>query len=108
MGTLSRLWKGLKDIKNALDVTVAVTLKDHIKLIEQAALHLEQASSSIFCSRCLQALKSLRKNPKKVNNNRVDVLNCPSSSANLFTVKLFSTATNKISELGFFIPDKDR
>ena len=65
MGTLSRLWKGLKDIKNASDVTVAVTLKDHIKLIEQAALHLEQASSSIFCSRCLQVLKSLRKNPPK-------------------------------------------
>ena len=35
LGPLSRLWKGLEDIKNAPDDTVPVPAEDHIKLIEK-------------------------------------------------------------------------
>ena len=65
LGPLSRLWKGLEDIKNAPDDTVPVPAEDHIKLIEQTVLLLGQASNSILYSRRLQILKTLIKNPKK-------------------------------------------
>ena len=45
MKPLTRLWKKLEDIKNALDGTVSVLVEDHIKLIEQAVLLLDQASN---------------------------------------------------------------
>ena len=68
LGPLSRLWKGLEDIKNAPDDTVPVPVEDHIKLIEQTVLLLGQASNSILYSRRLQILKTLIKDPKKAKN----------------------------------------
>ena len=68
LGPLSRLWKGLEDIKNAPDNTVSVPVEDHIKLIEQTVLLLGQASNSILYSQCLQILKTLIKDPKKAKN----------------------------------------
>ena len=70
LGPLSRLWKGLEDIKNALDDTVPVPAEDHIKLIEQTVLLLGQASNSILYSRRLQILKTLIKNPKKATKKK--------------------------------------
>ena len=46
MGPLSRLWKGLEDIKKVLDNTGFVPVVDHIKLIEQTLLLLGQVSNS--------------------------------------------------------------
>ena len=66
IGPLSRLWKGLEDIKNAPDDTVPVPLEDHIKLIEQTVLLLDQASNSILYSRRVQLLKIFLKTPKKL------------------------------------------
>ena len=43
LGSLSRLWKGLEDIKNAPDDTVQVLVEDQVKLIEQTVLLLGQA-----------------------------------------------------------------
>ena len=68
VGHLSRLWKGLEDIKNVPDNTVPVPVEDHIKLIEQRVLLLGQASNSILYSRRLQILKTLIKDPKKAKN----------------------------------------
>ena len=65
LGPLSRLWKGLEDIKNAPDDTVPVPVEDHIKLSKQTALLLGQASNSILYNRRLQILKALIKDPKK-------------------------------------------
>ena len=62
---LSRLWKGLEDIKNAPDDTVLVPIEYHIKLIEQTTFLLGQASNSILCSRRLQILKNLSKDLPK-------------------------------------------
>ena len=66
LGHLSRLWKGLDDIKNAPDDTILVPIEDHIKLTEQTVLLLGQASNSILYSRRLQILETLIKDPKKV------------------------------------------
>ena len=66
IGPLSRLWKGLEDIKNAPDDTVPVPLEDHIKLIEQTVLLLDQASNSILYSRRVQLLKIFLKTLKKL------------------------------------------
>ena len=77
VGHLSRLWKGLEDIKNVPDNTVPVPVEDHIKLIEQRVLLLGQASNSILYSRRLQILKTLIKDPKKAKNilkEKVDTL----------------------------------
>ena len=68
LGPLSRLWDGLKDIKNASDDTVPVSVEDHIELIEQTVLLLGQASNSILYSQRLQILKTLIKDPKKAKN----------------------------------------
>ena len=68
LGSLSRLWKGLEDIKNVPDDTVPVLAEDHIKLIEKTALLLVQASNSILYGRRLQILKTLIKNPKKAKH----------------------------------------
>ena len=66
LGHLSRLWKGLEDIKNAPGDTILVPIEDHIKLNEQTVLLLGQASNSILYSRRLQILETLIKDPKKV------------------------------------------
>ena len=50
LGPLSRLWKGLEDIKNAPDDTVPVPVEDHIKLTEQTVILLGQALHSILYS----------------------------------------------------------
>ena len=68
LGYLSRLRKGLENIKNAPDDTVPVPVEDPIKLIEQTVLLLGQASSSILYSQRLQILKTLTKDPKKAKN----------------------------------------
>ena len=68
LGPLSRLWKGLEDIKNAPGDTVPMSVEDHIKLIEQTVLLLGQASNSILYSRRFQILKTLIKDPKKAKN----------------------------------------
>ena len=68
LGSLSRLWKGLEDIKNVPDDTVPVLAEDHIKLIEKTALLLVQASNSILYGRRLQILKTLIKDPKKAKH----------------------------------------
>lgn len=43
-----------------------VPVDSHIKLIEQASLHLGQGSNSVLCSSRLGILKSLVKDPKKL------------------------------------------
>ena len=50
VGPLSRLWKGLEDIKNAPDDTVPVPVEDHIKLTEQTVILLGQALNLILYS----------------------------------------------------------
>ena len=62
--SLSRLWKGLEDIKNAPDFTVSVLVEDHINLVEQTLLLLGQASNSILYSQRLQISKTLIKDQK--------------------------------------------
>ena len=91
LGPLSRLWKGLEDIKNAPDDTVPVPVEDHIKLIEQTVLLLGQASNSILYSRRLQILKTLIKDPKKAKNilkEKADLLQ--KGNQNLFGKKFRS------------------
>ena len=68
VGPLSRLWKGLEDIKNAPDDTVLVPVEDHVKLVKQTVLLLVQVSNWILYSRRLQKLKTLIKDPKKAKN----------------------------------------
>lgn len=45
VGPLSRLWKGLDDIKNATEDTVLVPVEGHIKLTEQVVFLLGQGSN---------------------------------------------------------------
>ena len=53
MEPLSRLWKGLEDIKNTPDDVVPVPVEDHINFIRQKFFLLNQASDSIFYSQRL-------------------------------------------------------
>ena len=57
------------------DDTASVPAEDHIKFIEQTVLLLGQASSMIFCSRRLQILKVLIKEPKKAKSILKEKLN---------------------------------
>ena len=96
LGPLSRLWKGLEDIKNAPDDTVPVPVEDHIKLIEQTVLLLGQASNSILYSQCFQMLKTLIKDPKKAKiilNEKADLLQ--KDDQNLFGKKFRTHAVEK-------------
>ena len=65
MGPLSRLWKGLQDVRNESSETVEVPADTFAKLIEQSALLLGQASLSISYTRRLNILKALLKDPRK-------------------------------------------
>ena len=72
-----RLWKRLENIKNVPDDTVPVPVEDHIKLIEQAVLLLDQASNSILYSQSLKILKIVIKDPKqakKILKEMADIL----------------------------------
>ena len=65
MGPLSRLWKGLEDVRNESSEAVEVPLDTFATLIEQTTLLLGQASLSISYARCLNILKILLKDPGK-------------------------------------------
>ena len=91
LGPLSKLWKGLKDIKNAPHDTVPVPAEDHIKLIKQTVFLLGQALNLILYSRRLQILKTLIKDPKKAKNilkEKADLLQ--KENQNLFDKKFRS------------------
>ena len=91
LGPLSRLWKGLEDIKNAPDDTVLVPVEDHVKLVKQTVLLLVQVSNWILYSRRLQKLKTLIKDPKKAKNilkEKTDLLQ--KGNQNLFGKKFKS------------------
>ena len=62
---LSRLWKGLEDVRNESSEAVEVPVDIFATLIEQITLLLGQASLSISCARCLNILKTLLKDPRK-------------------------------------------
>ena len=68
LGSLSRLWKGLGDTKNAPNDLVPVPVEDQIKLIKKTVFLLGQASNSILYSQRFQILKILIKHPKKAKN----------------------------------------
>ena len=63
MEPLSRLRKGLEDIKNTPDDVVPVPVEDHIDFIQQKFFLLNQASDSILYSQRLQILETLMKDP---------------------------------------------
>ena len=65
---VSRLWKGLGNIKHAPNNTVPMSVEDRIKLPQQAVFLLGQALISILYIRCLEILKPLLKNPKRDKN----------------------------------------
>ena len=65
MGLLSRLWKGLEDVRNEFSEVVLVTVDTFATLIEQTTLLLGQASLSISYVRSLNILKKLLKDPRK-------------------------------------------
>ena len=65
MGPLSRLWKGLEDVRNDSSNAVEVPVDTFGTLIEQITLLLGKASLSISYARRLNILKTLLKDPHK-------------------------------------------
>ena len=65
MGPLSRLWKGLKDIRNESHKGVEVTVDTFATLIKETTLLLGQASVLVSYARRLNILKALQKDPRK-------------------------------------------
>ena len=65
MGSLSRLWKGLEDVRNESSEAVEVPVDKFATLVEQTTLLLGQASLSISYARRLNILKTLLKDPRK-------------------------------------------
>ena len=61
-------WKKLEDIKNSPENAVLVPAEDHIRLIEQIVLPLDQPLDSILHSRRLQILNAWMKVPQKAKN----------------------------------------
>ena len=64
IGPLSRLWKGLEDVRNESSETVELPVVTFATLIEQTTLLLGQASLSISYARHLNILKTLLKDPR--------------------------------------------
>ena len=65
MGPLSRLWKGLKDIRNESHEGVEVPVDTFATLIKQTTLLLGQVSVLVSYARRLNILKTLQKDPLK-------------------------------------------
>ena len=65
MGPLSRLWKGLEDVRNESSEAVDLPVDTFVTLIEQTKILLGQASTSISYARRLNILKTLLKDPRK-------------------------------------------
>ena len=65
MGLLSRLWKGLEDVRNKTSEAVERPIDIFATLIEQTTLLLVQASLSVSYARRLSILKTLLKDPSK-------------------------------------------
>ena len=65
MGLLSRLWKGLEDVRNKTSEAVERPIDIFATLIEQTTLLLVQASLSVSYARRLNILKTLLKDPSK-------------------------------------------
>ena len=65
MGPLSRLWKGLEDVRNESSEAVEVPVDTFPTLIEQTTLLLGQASLSVSYARRLNIWKTLLKDPRK-------------------------------------------
>ena len=65
MGPLSRLWKGLEDVRNESSEAAKVPVDTFATLIEQTILLLGQASLSVSYARHLNILKTLQKDPRK-------------------------------------------
>ena len=88
--SLSRLWKGLEDIKNAPNFTASVLVEDHTNLVEQTLLPLGQASNSTLYSQRLQILKTLIKDQKakSILKEKADLLQI--TNQNLFGKKFQS------------------
>ena len=65
MGSLSRLWKGLEDVRNDTSEAVEVPVDIFATLIEQTILLLGLASLSVSYARRLNILKTLLKDPRE-------------------------------------------
>ena len=65
MSPLSRLWKGLEDVRNESSEAVEVPVDTFATLIEQTTLLLGQASLWISYTFCLNILETLSKDPRK-------------------------------------------
>ena len=66
MGPLSRLSKGLEDVRNESSEAVEVPVNTFPAFIEQTTLLLGQASLSVSYARRSNILKTLLKDPRKV------------------------------------------
>ena len=66
MGPLSRLWKGLEDVRNESSEAGEVPVDAFATLIEQTTIFLGQASLLVSYARPLNILKTLLKDPCKV------------------------------------------
>ena len=64
-GPLSRLWKGLEDVRNESSEAAEVLVDTFATLIEQTTLLLGQVSLLISYERRLNILKTLLKDPRK-------------------------------------------
>ena len=64
-GPLSRLWKGLENVRNESSEAVEVPVDTFTSLIEQTTRLLGQASLSVSYGRHLNILKTLVKGPRK-------------------------------------------
>ena len=66
MSTISRLWKGLEDIRKwPSDEVVEVPVEKFVTLAEQVILLLRQASLSVSYTSLLNILKIITKDPRK-------------------------------------------
>ena len=65
MGLLSRLWKGLEDVRHESSEAVEVPVDTFATLIEQTTLLLGQTSLLVSYARRLNMLKTLLKDPRK-------------------------------------------
>ena len=65
LGPLSRLWKGLEDVRNESSEAVEVPVETFATLLEQTTLLLGQASLSVSYARRLNILNTLLKDPRE-------------------------------------------
>ena len=105
-GPLSRLWKGLKDIKRTgPEETVAVPIEEYIKLVEQSILVLGQASSTVTNGRRLNILKDPKDaKPILKEKTRLDQKNDGKLFGEKFRSHVEDTGQSKTRTLVVFTP----